>query len=159
MLQMLCDYPQLDTVSFCLDYDPAGIENSYRLAEIVKEQYPKIKLARLMSVNKDWNEDLKAKNGEEPIPGREHPKIVECWAWCEQLKQVAENIDMKYATDEYLKRYHYGMYQALKQGMDVKYLEEAFDGDGMLLSGIAVRIMEKYGREMAYEQSGTGGKP
>lgn len=61
MLQMLCDYPQIDTVSFCLDYDPAGIENSYRLAEIVKEQYPKIKLERLMSVNKDWNEDLKAK--------------------------------------------------------------------------------------------------
>lgn len=151
MLQMLCDYPQIDTVSFCLDYDPAGIENSYRLAEIVKEQYPKIKLERLMSVNKDWNEDLKAKNGEEPIPGREHPKIVECRAWCEQLKQVAENIDMKYATEEYLKRYHYGMYQALKQGTDVKYLEEAFDGDGMLLSGIAVRIMEKYGREMAYE--------
>lgn len=50
-----------------------------------------------------------------------------------------------------LKDYHYGMYQALKQGTDVKYLEEAFDGDGMLLSGIAVRIMEKYGREMAYE--------
>lgn len=49
---------------------------------------------------------------------------------------------MKYATEEYLKRYHYGMYQALKQGTDVKYLEEAFDGDGMLLSGIAVRIME-----------------
>lgn len=70
MLQMLCDYPQIDTVSFCLDYDPAGIENSYRLAEIAKERYPKIKLERLMSVNKDWNEDLKAKNGEKPIPGR-----------------------------------------------------------------------------------------
>lgn len=151
MLQTLCDYPQIDTVSFCLDYDPAGIENSYRLAEIAKERYPQIKLERPMPVNKDWNEDLKAKNGEEPTPGREHPKIAECRTWCGQLKQVAESIDMKYATEEYLKRYHYGMYQTLKQGTDVKNLEEAFDGDGMLLSGIAVRIMEKYGREMTYE--------
>lgn len=158
MLQMLCDSPQIDTISFCLDYDPAGIESSCRLAEIAKERYSQAKLERLMPVNKDWNEDLKARNGQKPILATEHPKIAECRAWCEQLKQVADSIDMKYATEEYLRRYHYGIYQTLKQGTNVKYMEEAFDGDGMLLSGVAIKLMEKCGREMGMGSAASVGQ-
>ena len=89
MLQMLKDYSNLDTVVLCLDHDPAGIEACGRLAEIlVQNGYRQIK--NLKSSCKDWNEDLKLLHGEEVIPAQEHPKILECDAWMEILKQVTD---------------------------------------------------------------------
>ena len=105
----------------------------------------------LQPANKDWNEDLKAKNGMEPIPAKEHPGITECRAWCETLKRTAQDISLKYATAECLKRYHCEMYQTLKKGTGVEQLEDAFDGDGLILAGVAVRIMERYGRELGMD--------
>lgn len=151
MLQLLKDQPRIDTVVLCLDHDPAGIENSYRLADAVKESQGNIRVRMLQPANKDWNEDLKAENGIEPIPAQEHPGISECRAWCGILKEMAESIAPKYATAESLKRYHFGIYQTLKEGTGTEQLEDAFDGDGLLLAGIAVRIMEKYGRELGRE--------
>ena len=125
--------------------------NSYRLADAVKEQRPDVCVRMLQPVNKDWNEDLKAQNGMEPIPAKEHPGIAECRAWCGTIKEVAESIDPRHATAESLKRYHYGIYQTLQKGTGPEQLEDAFDGDGLLLAGIAVRIMEKCGRELGRE--------
>lgn len=153
MLQMLEDNPKIDTVILCLDHDPAGIENSYRLADIIKERRTNVRVRMLQPANKDWNEDLKAENGIEPIPAKEHPRITECRAWCGTLKGLAEDIDPRHATAESLKQYHYGMYQTLKKGTGAEQLEDAFDGDGLVLAGIAVRIMEKYGRELEREAS------
>lgn len=151
MLQVLDDHPQTDTVVLCLDHDPAGIENSFRLADAVKERRQDVRVKMLQPANKDWNEDLKAQNGMEPIPAKEHPGIAECRAWCETLKQTAEGISLKYATAEYLKRYHCEMYQTLKKGTGMEQLEDAFDGDGLILAGVAVRIMERYGRELGMD--------
>lgn len=148
MLQVLKDSPQAGTVVLCLDHDPAGIENSFRLADAVKEQWPDVRVRMLQPVNKDWNEDLKAQNGMEPIPAKEHPGITECRAWCGTLKEAAESINPRHATLESLKRYHYGIYQTLQKGTGMEQLEDAFDGDGLILAGIAVRIMEKCGREL-----------
>lgn len=92
MLQMLKDYPNLDTIILCLDHDPAGIEANGRLAEILLQNgYNQIK--ELKSVYKDWNEDLKNLHGEEAIPAQEHPKIIECEVWISVLKEVAESVD------------------------------------------------------------------
>ena len=152
MLQMLNDHPQLDTVILCLDHDPAGIEACGRLAEIlIQNHYTQIK--ELKSANKDWNEDLKALKGEEAIPAQEHPKIIECDAWIEVLKQVAESMDMKYATKEYICRYYRDIYQDLKKGNGKEQLEDAFDGSGMLLTGILVRCMEKEGKALGIDTS------
>ena len=148
MLQVMEDSPQADTVVLCLDHDPAGIENSYRLADAVKERRQDVRVRMLQPANKDWNEDLKARNGLEPAPAREHPGIMECRAWCETLKRTAEDISLKYATAECLKRYHHEMYQTLQKGTGVEQLEDAFDGNGLILAGIAVRVMERYGREL-----------
>lgn len=148
LLQVLEDHPQTETVVLCLDHDPVGIENSFRLADAVKEKRQDVRVKMLQPANKDWNEDLKAQNGMEPIPAKEHPGITECKAWCETLKRTAQDISLKYATAEYLKRYHCEMYQTLKKGTGMEQLEDAFDGDGLILAGVAVRIMERYGREL-----------
>ncbi len=150
MLQTLKDYPNLDTIVLCLDHDPAGIEACGRLAEIlVQNGYKKIK--DLKPTYKDWNEDLKHLHGEEAIPAQEHPKILECNAWMEILKQVTDSVDIKYATKESVCRYYQDIYNALKKGNGKEQLEDAFDGGGMLLTGVLVRCMEKTGRELGRE--------
>ena len=152
MLQMLKDYSNLDTVVLCLDHDPAGIEACGRLAEIlVQNGYRQIK--NLKSSCKDWNEDLKLLHGEEVIPAQEHPKILECDAWMEILKQVTDSVDMKYATKESVCRYYQDIYNALKKGNGKEHLEDAFDGGGLLLTGVLISCMENTGRELGRETS------
>lgn len=150
MLQMLRDYSNLNTIILCLDHDPAGIEACGRLAEILAQNgYTKVRL--LKPAFKDWNEDLKNLNGEEAAPAKEHPKVTECEAWISVLKQVAESVDMKYATKEYICRYYQEIYNALKKGRAKENLEEAFDEAGLLLGGVLVRCMEKEGRALGKE--------
>lgn len=150
MLQMLKDYPYLDTAVLCLDHDPAGIEACGRLAEILTQNgYKKIQILR--PACKDWNEDLKNLHGEEAAPAQGHPKIAECGVWISILKPVAESVDTKYATKQYICRYYQEIYNALKKGRKKKHLEEAFDEAGMLLTGVLVRCMEKEGRALGKE--------
>lgn len=69
MLQMLRDYPQLDTVILCLDHDPAGIEACGRLAEILV-QSGHTQIQSLQPAFKDWNEDLKICMGRKQLRRR-----------------------------------------------------------------------------------------
>lgn len=100
---------------------------------------------------KDWNEDLKARNGTEPIPAQEHPKILECASWIEVMREVCQSMKLQYATKEYLVRYYNGIYQELEQGLTKDNVEAAFDGNALLLSGIAVKCVERFGKEMGKE--------
>lgn len=150
MMQTLKDYPNLDTIVLCLDHDPAGIEACGRLTEILAHNgYTQIR--SLKPSFKDWNEDLKNRNGEEALPAKEHPKVMECSAWISVLKQVAESVDMKYATKEYICRYYQDIYNALKKGREKENLEEAFDEAGLLLGAVLARCMEKEGRALGKE--------
>ncbi len=152
MLQMLTDHSQLSKVILCMDHDAAGIEACGRLAEILlKNEYKGIQV--LQPKYKDWNEDLKARNGVEPIPAEEHPQILECHQWIETVKEVCRSVDMKYATKENLQKYYRGIYEELKPGLMKENLESAFDGDGLLLSGVAVKCIEKYSKEMGKQIS------
>lgn len=117
MLQMLKDYPYLDTAVLCLNYDPAGIEACGRLAEILTQNgYKKIQILR--PACKDWNENLKNLHGEEAAPAQEHPKIAECGVWISILEPVAESVDAKYATKQYIGRYYQEIYNSLKKGRE-----------------------------------------
>lgn len=152
MLQMLKDYLHIKKVILCLDHDAAGIEACGRLAEILLANgYKGIQV--LQPEYKDWNEYLKAQNGVEPILAEEHPQIIECHEWIEILKEVCRDVDMKYATKEYLMKYYKGIYDELKNGLAKENLENAFDGDGLLLSGVVVKCIEKYSREMGKQIS------
>ena len=155
MLQILKDYPHLDTVVLCLDHDPAGIEACGRLAEILTKNGCE-KIRRLQPAYKDWNEDLKHLRGEEAIPAQEHPKIVECGEWIADLKRVTDTIDIKYATKEHICKYYQDIYQILQKGNGREQMEDAFDGAGMLLTGVLVRCVEKAGRELGKETDIAG---
>lgn len=153
ILQKLSDYPNLHTVILCLDHDAAGMEACGRIKEIlVREAADRtLTVKMLQSEYKDWNEDLKAQNGIEPIPEQEHPKILECASWIEVMKELCQDMDIKYATKEYLIHYYKEIYDSLKDGLSKENIETAFDGDALLLSGIAVKCVERFGKEMGKE--------
>lgn len=57
----------LRKIVLCLDNDNAGISACERIKEILKNKgYSDVQI--LHSVNKDWDEDIKAQNGATPIP-------------------------------------------------------------------------------------------
>ncbi|HCA30514.1 MAG TPA: hypothetical protein DEP23_13645 [Ruminococcaceae bacterium] len=66
----------IDTVYLCLDHDMAGIEGCYRIAESI-HKLGDYNVYRKEPIHKDWNEQLKEKNGIQPIPGTDHPNL-EC---------------------------------------------------------------------------------
>lgn len=75
MLRQLELNPHLKSVVLCMDHDEAGIEATGRLKEILSGKgYTDISV--MQSQYKDWNEDLKIKNGVSPIPAQEHPKLA-----------------------------------------------------------------------------------
>ena len=83
-LWMLRTYPCLKNVYLCLDHDPAGIEGAYRVAESIHNAGT-YDVYRILPKNKDWDEDLKEKNGRTPIPSGEHPNL-------EQMKQKISSL-------------------------------------------------------------------
>lgn len=108
-LWMLDTYPNLKTVYLCLDHDSAGIEGAYRIAESIHEAGT-YDVFRIIPKNKDWDEDLKERNGRTPIPCGEHRK----------LEQMKEKIDGLSEQDP--------VYQEILQSYRITrgYLQEYF---------------------------------
>lgn len=141
MLRMLRDYPGLNEVILCLDHDAAGIEACGRLAEIVMCE-GNYQVKRLYSHYKDWNEDLKNMSGEEAIPAEEHPKRTECRRWIDTLKGTVASLDKKHGNRGNICNYYQQMMKQLKNNPTPENLENAFDGTGMVLTGVLVKCIE-----------------
>lgn len=89
MLRQLELHPNLRNIVLCLDHDEAGIEANGRLKSILVENgYGNILIRQ--STYKDWNEDLKAMHGIEPIPASEHPKLELLLRICADLPGLCE---------------------------------------------------------------------
>lgn len=92
LLRQLELHPHLKNPVLCLDHDAAGIEATGRLKDILCEKnyydpaYMDISVLR--SEFKDWNEDLKALHGIDPIPAQEHPKLVLLPQMCSAVLEV-----------------------------------------------------------------------
>jgi len=94
MLYVLEQNPQITKVRLCLDHDPAGIEAAGRLREILREKgYTDI--AVYAPRFKDWNENVKARNGVTPIPAQEHPKIIACGELLGELAGICGERNVK----------------------------------------------------------------
>lgn len=155
MLQMLYDHTNLDTVILCLDHDPAGIEACGRLSEILRG-YDITQVRMLQSACKDWNEDLKAANGVRAVPAEEHPKITACHEWMDEIREICNAVELKLATPENMQHYYDSIQTELGKGYDREHLETAFEGAGLLLSSVAVKCVERYGRELGRDANVDG---
>lgn len=97
LFKMLEINPNLSHVSLCLDHDTAGIEASEKIADMLKEK--NISFDRLLSNQKDWNEDLKAEQNLTFIPTEEHPQHIMKDEICNDILEILkgfEKIELKY---------------------------------------------------------------
>lgn len=75
ILKLLELYPQINHVILGLDHDPAGMEADEKIYDLLIEKGVQA-VERVRSVYKDWNEDLKEKNGITAIPAETHPQHI-----------------------------------------------------------------------------------
>ena len=71
VLTALENNSELKRIYLCTDNDEGGIEAACRLSDIL-EQHGYSDVARLKPTQKDWNEDLKERNGVECLPAVPH---------------------------------------------------------------------------------------
>ncbi len=74
VLNALETYPQLESIVICTDNDEGGIDAADRLGDILAEN-GFTNVSREYPINKDFNEDLKAMNGIEPLPAVPHKRL------------------------------------------------------------------------------------
>ncbi len=74
VLNALETHPQLDSIVLCTDNDEGGIDGAQRLCDILVEN-GFTEISREYPINKDFNEDLKAMNGIEPLPAVPHKRL------------------------------------------------------------------------------------
>ena len=86
MLKLLELHPNLNRVLLCLDHDAEGIEASEKYHDLLIRKG--IFCERELSVQKDWNEDIKATHGLPSIPAEEHPQRLLYEAICESLGEA-----------------------------------------------------------------------
>ncbi len=101
LLQQLRHNSHLQEVILCLDHDEAGIEANSRLKDILSENgYSNTNV--MQSINKDWNEDLKERHGINPIPSKEHPKLVLLPQMCAILPGLCEILAVQWDVRKFL---------------------------------------------------------
>ena len=112
VLTALKNHSNLSEVILCVDNDEGGIEAVDRLRDILRENgYENVR--RFAPKFKDWNEDLKAKNGAKFLPAVPHKRKEE------YLKEVSELGYLKCRPDKLTSQ----IYATFKNGQ-YKYLAE-----------------------------------
>ena len=90
VLKALENRPNLQSVYICTDNDEGGIEAAERLKDILQaKNYGNI--FRISPQNKDWNEDLKARNGAEYLPAVPHGRKEIYLSHVAELNEVTIN--------------------------------------------------------------------
>lgn len=112
VLTALKNHSNLSEVILCVDNDEGGIEAVDRLRDILRENgYENVR--RFAPKFKDWNEDLKAKNGAKFLPAVPHKRKEE------YLKEVSELVYLKCRPDKLTSQ----IYATFKNGQ-YRYLAE-----------------------------------
>lgn len=84
--------PELWKIVLCLDNDNAGISACERIKSILRNKgYSDVRI--LHSVNKDWDEDIKAQNGVAPIPS-DNTDIEIVRKICKEATENAANLKL-----------------------------------------------------------------
>jgi len=90
IFKMLECHAHLSHVVLCLDHDPAGIEATEKISDMLNEK--SICNSTLLSKYKDWNEDLKAMSNRDPIEAMEHPQFQMKNELCAEILKLANEL-------------------------------------------------------------------
>jgi len=87
VLHALGSHENIEHIVLCTDNDEGGIDGAERIRDILNES-GFLNITRLFPDYKDWNEDLKAKNGQQALPGENHRRKALYYGYVEQLKYL-----------------------------------------------------------------------
>lgn len=96
--KMLECHTHLSHVVLCLDHDPAGIEATEKISDMLNEE--SICNSFLLSKYKDWNEDLKAMSNRVPIEAVKHPQLQMKNELCAEILHLANELASKKITSK-----------------------------------------------------------
>ncbi|OUQ56124.1 hypothetical protein B5E58_11340 [Tyzzerella sp. An114] len=148
LLRFIEENKNIKEVYLCLDYDIAGIEAGEKINDILDEMYgDKITTVIINPLYKDWNEELKAKNGKEATSIQIHPKKESCKKTIKNLISLNRNDENKYITwrDENYKQKGINFYiDQIKRDFDLieKSVEILDDENIKILRGAFLRIAD-----------------
>ena len=148
LLRFIEENKNIKEVYLCLDYDIAGIEAGEKINDMLGEMYgDKINTVIINPLYKDWNEELKAKNGKEAIAIQMHPKKESCKKTIKNLISLNKNNENKYIAwrDENYKQKGINFYiDQIKRDFDLieKSVEILDDENIKLLRGAFLRIAD-----------------
>ncbi|MBR1383051.1 MAG: toprim domain-containing protein [Ruminococcus sp.] len=106
-------HSNIDHIVLCTDNDEGGIDGAERIRDILNER-GFTNITRLYPTNKDWNEDLKARNGQPAIIAEPHKRKALYYGYVQQLRyypcrpdRLSEQIKnaFKYGQTKYLAEY------------------------------------------------------
>ena len=138
LLWMLEQYPPLRSVRFCLDHDPAGIEATLRLWDVLCEHgYDNIGV--LQPACKDWNEDLKSFHGVPAQEAEEHPQLIVAPEVCERVVRRMDTRRLDYWEKD-LPALLYGFQNNLRWGRTDRAMDCVEQASALALA--------LYGREL-----------
>ncbi|MBD5112645.1 MAG: DUF3991 domain-containing protein, partial [Ruminococcaceae bacterium] len=90
LIKALESHSELQNIYLCTDNDEGGIDASERLRDILREKnYENI--FRISPQSKDWNEDLKARNGADFLPPVPHARKEKYLEFISELSEIKIN--------------------------------------------------------------------
>ena len=113
VLYALDTHSNIEHVVLCTDNDEGGIDGAERIRDILNER-GFTNISRLYPTNKDWNEDLKARNGQPAIIAEPHKRKALYYGYVSQLRyypcrpdRLSEQIRTAYKNNQmrYLAEY------------------------------------------------------
>lgn len=124
MLWMLEQNPEIRRPILCLDHDPAGIEATGRLKEILAGR-GYAETAVLQSIHKDWNEDVKARCGLEAQSAEEHPQLMAAPEICKRICAMSTTVkldrleyEVPWLIEQYRAHLHWGRFDRAMDCME-----------------------------------------
>ena len=124
MLRMLEQNSNITSTILCLDHDEAGIEATGRLTDILREHGHQ-QVSALLPEQKDWNEDVKVKNGLDVQPAKEHPQHTVAPGVCKRIAAMSgsaklNRIDIELPTllERYRNNLHWGRFEKAMDCME-----------------------------------------
>ena len=112
VLTALKNHSNLEEIVLCTDNDEGGIDAAQRLTDILKEHgYENI--SRIIPENKDFNEDLKARNGIKPLKAVPHRRKDLYYETVSDLQHFKCNPDR--LIDRLSKTFRNGQYRYLAE--------------------------------------------
>ena len=112
VLKALENHKRLNRIYLCTDNDEGGIDAAFRLKDILNEHGCK-DIYRVFPKNKDFNEDLKAKNGAYALPAQRYERF-------ENVMEKADELDFYRCVPERL----ISRLQATAKNEQYEYLAE-----------------------------------